>query len=312
MALVHGLLSEPSNHLDDVLHDLWHWHTTICSPKNKKKPNTKTSVICGTGTPRSPSRARNGLQRQGRQQPCRRTARPPTNCNCGTSTVSDTTTNTGTSTTAGAWVTLPNKSSGQQLARECRPSSDSSRCTCRPLGPPATVTPGRLLASPSGANLTVSPPRAQTALPSPPCGSVIAMQRHVDHWGSRKGKRAERAVTLESERLLLLLFSTRAFNNAFMSTSSEDQLCKGALDNEELFVIECCVLCVVCCVLCVVCCVLCWLLVVGCWLLVVGCWLLVVGCWLLVVGCWLLVVGCWLLVVGCWLLVVGCCCCCCF
>ena len=83
----------------DVLHDLWHWHTTISFPKNKKKPNTKTSVICGTGTPRSSPRARNGLQRQGRQQPCRRTARPPTNCNCGTSTVSDTTTNTGTSTT---------------------------------------------------------------------------------------------------------------------------------------------------------------------------------------------------------------------
>ena len=40
------------------------------------------------------------------------------------------------------------KSSGQQLPRECRPSSDSSRCPCRPLGPPATVTPGRLLASP--------------------------------------------------------------------------------------------------------------------------------------------------------------------
>ena len=57
--------------------------------------------------------------------------------------------------------------------------------------------------------LLVSPPRAQTALPSPPRSSVIAMQRLVDHWGSRKGKRAVRAVTLESERLLLLLFLTR-------------------------------------------------------------------------------------------------------
>ena len=46
------------------------------------------------------------------------------------------------------------KSSGQQLPRECRPSSDPARRTCRPLGPPATVTPFRLLASPSGANLT--------------------------------------------------------------------------------------------------------------------------------------------------------------
>ena len=53
--------------------------------------------------------------------------------------------------------------------------------------------------------LLMSPPRAQTALPSPPRGSVIAMQRHVDHWGSNKGKRALRAVTLESERLLLSL-----------------------------------------------------------------------------------------------------------
>ena len=42
-------------------------------------------------------------------------------------------------------------SSGQQLPKECRPSSDPTRCTCRPLGPPATVTPGRLLASLSGA-----------------------------------------------------------------------------------------------------------------------------------------------------------------
>ena len=49
--------------------------------------------------------------------------------------------------------------------------------------------------------LLVSPPRAQTALPSPPRGPVIAMQRHVDHWGSNKGKRALRAITLESERL---------------------------------------------------------------------------------------------------------------
>ena len=49
--------------------------------------------------------------------------------------------------------------------------------------------------------LLVSPPRAQTALPSP----VIAMQRRVDHWSSKKGKRALRAVTLESERMLLLV-----------------------------------------------------------------------------------------------------------
>ena len=57
MALVHDLLSEPSNHINDVLHDLWHWHTTISSPKNELKPITKTSTICGTGTPRSPPRA---------------------------------------------------------------------------------------------------------------------------------------------------------------------------------------------------------------------------------------------------------------
>ena len=34
----------------------------------------------------------------------------------------------------------------------------------------------------------------------PPRGTVIAMQHHVDHWGSNKGKRALRAVTLESDR----------------------------------------------------------------------------------------------------------------
>ena len=62
----------PSNHLEDVL---WHW-STICSPKNKMKPNTKICMICGTGTPRSSPRAKNGLQQQGRQRPCRRTARP--------------------------------------------------------------------------------------------------------------------------------------------------------------------------------------------------------------------------------------------
>ena len=56
---------------------------------------------------------------------------------------------------AGAWVSSPEggrhataTSSGQQLPKECRPSSDSARCPCRPLGPPATVTPGRLLVSP--------------------------------------------------------------------------------------------------------------------------------------------------------------------
>ena len=59
---------------------------------------------------------------------------------------------------AGAWVSTPEggrhataTSSGQQLPKECRPSSDPARCPCRPLGPPATVTPGRLLASLSGA-----------------------------------------------------------------------------------------------------------------------------------------------------------------
>ena len=59
---------------------------------------------------------------------------------------------------AGAWVSSPEGGrhatatpSGQQLPKECRPSSDPARCPCRPLGPPATVTPGRLLASLSGA-----------------------------------------------------------------------------------------------------------------------------------------------------------------
>ena len=47
-------------------------------------------------------------------------------------------------------------SSGQQLPKECRPSSDPARCPCRPLGPPATVTPGRFLVSP------VSPQKGRT------------------------------------------------------------------------------------------------------------------------------------------------------
>ena len=42
-----------------------------------------------------------------------------------------------------------------------------------------------------------------------PRGSVIAMQRHVDHLGSNKGKRALRAVTLESERLVASVVGCR-------------------------------------------------------------------------------------------------------
>ena len=64
------------------------------------------------------------------------------------------------------------KSSGQQLPRECRPSSDSSRCTCRPLGPPATVTPGWLLASPSCANLTGTKPLHHDTVAGPRRGVV--------------------------------------------------------------------------------------------------------------------------------------------
>ena len=71
---------------------------------------------------------------------------------------------------AGAWVSTPEggrhataTSSGQQLPKECRPSSDPARCPCRPLGPPATVTTGRLLVSPVSlhkgrTNWLLSPP----------------------------------------------------------------------------------------------------------------------------------------------------------
>ena len=66
------------------------------------------------------------------------------------------------------------KPSRQQLPRECHPSSDSSRCTCRPLGSPATVTPGRLLASP------VSPRKGRTDwLLSPLHHDTVAGPRRV-------------------------------------------------------------------------------------------------------------------------------------
>ena len=172
----------PSNHLDDVLHDLWHW-STICSA-SPAITLMMSSMICGTGIPRSSPRARNGLQRQGRQQPCRRTARPPPR----TATVEAPQYPTPPQTRArqqpcpraaapppapprpfpphhpgthfGAPGRRPRRckmtvvslctgsavrgcvghspdggdsphteSSGQQLPRECRPSSDSSRCT---------------------------------------------------------------------------------------------------------------------------------------------------------------------------------------
>ena len=79
---------------------------------------------------------------------------------------------------AGAWVSSPEGGrhatatpSGQQLPKECRPSSDPARCPCRPLGPPATVTPGRLLASPisplKGQTDWVLSPSATTRRPAP-------------------------------------------------------------------------------------------------------------------------------------------------
>ena len=62
------------------------------------------------------------------------------------------------------------ESSGQQLPRKCRPSSDLSRCAYQHLGPPATVTPGRLLASPSGANPDwLLSPRAHDTAPEGCC-----------------------------------------------------------------------------------------------------------------------------------------------
>ena len=51
----------------------------------------------------------------------------------------------------------------------------------------------------------MSPPRAQASLPSPPCGAVVAMQHHVDHRGSNKGKRALRTVTLGVRRLVVVV-----------------------------------------------------------------------------------------------------------
>ena len=73
---------------------------------------------------------------------------------------------------AGAWVSSPEggrhataTSSGQQLP------SDPARCPCRPLGPPATVTPGRLLVSPvspqKGRTNWLLSPSATTRRPAP-------------------------------------------------------------------------------------------------------------------------------------------------
>ena len=172
----------PSNHLDDVLHDLWHW-STICSA-SPAITLMMSSMTCGTGTPRSaPPRARDGLQGQGRQQPCRRTARPPRTAteeppqyptpprtrarqttlskSCRTAahprpalpcTIREPTLGLPGAALDDAIMTVvslctglcgprvrgslsrrkrhrTDKSSGQQLPRDCRPSSDSSRCT---------------------------------------------------------------------------------------------------------------------------------------------------------------------------------------
>ena len=58
--------------------------------------------------------------------------------------------------------------------KECRPSSDPARCPCRPLGPPATVTPGRLLVSP------VSPQKGRT-------NWLLSPIRHDTAAGPRRG-----------------------------------------------------------------------------------------------------------------------------
>ena len=87
---------------------------------------------------------------------------------------------------AGAWVSSPEggrhataTSSGQQLPKECRPSSDPARCPCRPLGPPATVTPGRLLVSPvsprKGRTNWLLSPSATTRRPAPGGGVVVVV-----------------------------------------------------------------------------------------------------------------------------------------
>ena len=53
----------PSNHLDDVHHDLWHW-STICSA-SPAITLMMSSMICGTGTPQSaPRRTRRNPTRK--------------------------------------------------------------------------------------------------------------------------------------------------------------------------------------------------------------------------------------------------------
>ena len=77
---------------------------------------------------------------------------------------------------------------GQQLPKECRPSSDTERCPCRPLGPPATVTPGRLLVSPA------SPHKGRTRLATQPL-------RHDTAAGPQRGVVEVVVVVVRTARL---------------------------------------------------------------------------------------------------------------
>ena len=69
---LHDFLSDLRH--DQNLHDLWYWHTTICSTKKRTSGISSTaSMVCGTGTPRAPTGTTPSLSM---------------NCNCGISTVS--------------------------------------------------------------------------------------------------------------------------------------------------------------------------------------------------------------------------------
>ena len=189
------------------------------------------------------------------------------------------------------------------------------------VGPPATVTPGRLLASP------VSPLKCRTDwLPSPSTTTRWPAPGGVSPFSSKKIQEVwghcvhSQELTKFKDRLIVQESSTRSTTATYTrnkranpeqpharelrkqasttpacATPAEPaykdarpRLRKQASHNlapERLLLL---------------------LLVVG-WLLVVGCWLLVVGCWLLGVGCWVLGVVCCVLCVVCCVLCVVCC-----
>ena len=74
---LHGFLRGRRH--DENLHDLWHWHTTICSTKTRTSGIFSTaSMVCGTGTPRAAATAEHPQFPASRTPRARRRTAPPT------------------------------------------------------------------------------------------------------------------------------------------------------------------------------------------------------------------------------------------